>query len=139
MRRLIIAKRTIMKEAKRMLAMCLTCVLLVFAMALPASAVSTSGTLYSTATSKTLSLSGKFNTGSGTLRTYTSSNDGVNYYLDYALTSGNWKNIKHIFAEPGASATTGTAYPGSSYWRAVMNSWWPNGTGCYAYGTLTAN
>lgn len=128
-----------MKKFKRMLAMCLACVLLVSAMALPASAAKVTGTLYTTQTSKTLSVSGKYNHGSGYLQTYTSSNDGVNYYLDYALTSGNWKNIKHVFAEPGATASTGTANPGSSYWRAVMNSWWPGGTGCYAYGTLTAN
>ena len=128
-----------MKKFKRMLAMCLACVLLVSAMALPASAASTSGTLYQSATSKTLTLSGMYSSGSGSLTTYSSSNDGVNYYLDASVGGGAWKNVKHIMCNPGVSKNTGTAYPGSSYWRGVMNSWWPGGTGCYAYGTLTAN
>lgn len=128
-----------MKNVKRMLAMCLACALLVSAMALPASAATSSGTFYPSETSKTLTLNGMYSSGSGALTTYSSSKDGVNFYLDASVGGGAWKNVKHIMCNPGGSATTGTSYPGSSYWRGVMNSWWPGGTGCYAYGTLTAN
>lgn len=82
------------EKVKRMLAMCLACVLLVSAMALPASAASTSGTLYQSATSKTLTLSGMYSSGSGSLTTYSSSNDGVNYYLDASVGGGAWKKCK---------------------------------------------
>ncbi len=128
-----------MKKINRSLAMCLACVLLVSAMALPASAATSSGTFYPDQTSKTLTVNGMFSSGSGYLSTYSHSADGVNYYLDASVGGGAWKNVKHIMCDPGVSKSTGTAYPGSSYWRGVMNSWWPNGNGCYAYGTLTAN
>lgn len=95
--------------------------------------------VYPDETSKTLTVSGMFSSGSGYLSTYSHSADGVNYYLDASVGGGAWKNVKHIMCDPGISKNTGTAYPGSSYWRGVMNSWWPNGHGCWAFGTLTAN
>lgn len=128
-----------MKIVKRVLAMCVVCVLLMSAVALPASAASTTDYLYQSEKSKTLTLNGMFPSGSGSLMTYAASKDGVNFYLDCSVGGGEWKNKKHIMCNPGTSDSTGTIYPGNSYWRGAMNSWWPNGENCYAKGTLTAN
>ncbi len=126
-------------KVKRTLALCLAAIMMVSALAIPASAAFDDDTLYQSDPSKTLTVSGLFSSGSGTLRTYSASKDGVNYYLDCSVGGGAWQNVKHIMCNPGENKGTGTAYPGRGYWRGVMNSWWPGGTGCYAYGTLTAN
>lgn len=126
-------------KARRILALCMVMMLVVSAMALPASAATFSGSLTKSEVSKTISSrsSTKYGHGSATLKTYDDSNDGVNLYLDYSTNNSSWTNAKHLFCEPGDSASSGTVYAASTYWRAVMTSWWYNGSGCHAYGTLT--
>lgn len=127
-----------MKKVKRMLAMCLACVLLVSAMTLPASAASASATLRPSSTSITTSILGLYNSGYCSLTTYTSSKDGVNLYLDQSAPGKGWSNAKHLMVNPGGSDTSTVAgYNDGRSWRGVLNSWWPGGTGCYAKGTIT--
>jgi len=104
-----------------------------------ASAETTYFELYKPEISKTSTILGLYKNGSATLKTDTTSNDGVNLYLDYSIPGSGWKNAKHIFAEPRNSATAGTfTISQASSWRGVMNSWWYNGKNCRASGTVTA-
>lgn len=74
------------------------------------------------------------------LKTSSSSNDGVNLYLDYSLPGEGWNNALHVFAEKGCSASHTTPHRLSEKgsWRGNMNSWWWNGKNCRASGKIEA-
>lgn len=128
-----------MERVKKIFIMVLVAALMLSVIIIPASAESASATLRQSSTSITTSVIGLYTSGHCSLTTYSSSNDGVNLYLDQSEPGKGWANAKHIMCEPGESATsTKAGYNNGRSWRGVLNSWWPYGTGCYAYGTIYA-
>lgn len=106
--------------------------------ALNASAASKTFDLFTNETSATDTINGNNNRANiQYVKNYSTSDDGVNMYLDCQKSDGSWLNKKHIFTEPGYTYGSETdTYWGINYsvssdsktnWRGVMNSFWING------------
>lgn len=127
-----------MKKVKRLLALTLVLMMVVALFAMPASAYSKSATLTKTDQNVYINIGGNYTTAAGNLTTYSDSNDGVYFRIDYREDGGYWREATKMLAEPGQSASVSNVKRDSAVaWRGVLTSWWPAGTGCHAYGVLT--
>lgn len=107
-----------------------------------ASAASTTWTLTKDKTEAISTSLGLYKKGTiSNLSNSTSSDDGVNLYLEYSIPGEGWVQAQHVFAELGYNASSGvyTVINNSkASWRGKMNSWWWGGKNCSATGKITA-